>query len=144
MAFAITARAIATVTAMHNPILDFVLSLVDEGLHPSVVIVENNSGRWQCRVELDDWCALGDGGADAVTIDRSNFPDGVSARGRERFAARLMPLELPSRTDVDSWVRAVAVAGIAPDVAWIGGSCLTKPINWLREPLRSALLGGQL
>lgn len=130
-------------TASTNPILEYVLELAGEGLHPRLVAVERVDGHWRCRVEFDDWCALGDGGESespyAVAVDRDNLPDGVSVRGRERFSPRCLALELPTREEIESWIRGVAVAGGSPDMAWIGDRCLTKPIEWLREPLRSAL-----
>lgn len=130
---------------MPNPLIEFIAELAAEGLHPSVIAVESIDGAWQARVEFDDWCGLGDGGSEtAVTIDRSNMPTGVKVFGRERFAARTMPLELPCRDSVDAWMREVATVGRAPDVAWVTPlHCVAKPIEWLREPLRSALLRQQ-
>ncbi len=128
---------------MSNPILDFVHQLAAEGLHPSTVNVELELD-CQVRVELDDWCALGDGGNDTLSVDREGLPEGVTIKGRERFAARTMPLESPDRDTVDRWMQEVAKAGRAPDAVWLTSiHCLTKPIEWLREPLRSALIREQ-
>lgn len=125
-----------------NPILQFVLDLADEGLHPSCIVVERVEGAWQCRVELDDWCSLGDGDNPArVSVDRTDLPSGVSVHAVERFAPRILPLEMPDRDQITAWIQAVAHAGHAPDYGWIGDHrCLTKPVMWLREPLRSALM----
>lgn len=128
---------------MSNPILDFVLDLAAEGLHPSAVSVESADGLWRCRVELDDWCPLGDGGdkEHVVSVDRTGLPDGVSIKARERFSPSTLPLELPERGSIAAWMADVAAAGHAPDVVRVTPiHYLTKPIEWLREPIRSALL----
>lgn len=130
---------------MTNPILDRILELVSDGLHPHVVAAELVNGEWRGRIELDDWTALGEAGDNlavhAVTIDRSQIPPGVAVSGKDRWPPQIVILPAVTRSACEQWIREIAKVGSAPDYAWSGDCCLTKPIRWMREPLRSALAG---
>ena len=126
---------------MNNPALAFVLSLVEEGLHPSAVAIEWRDGGWRCRVSVLDFVPLGEGDLE-MRIDRSALPEGVTMSGKDRYPdqIRAMP-ECHSEEVAESYVREIAEAGKAPDYARIGETYwLTKPIEWMPEPIRSALL----
>lgn len=123
-----------------NQAMDFVLALVDEGYHPSVVVVEQVESGWQVRVTLDDWCTLGDGGETRVRLDRNNLPPGITTRATERMADQVLAIDCESVEVAETWVREIAARGKAPDYASLAGRWITKPVDWLREPLRSALL----
>jgi hypothetical protein len=123
-----------------NQAISFVLSLVNEGYHPSVVVVEQVQSQWQVRVTLDDWCSLGEGGAASVKLDRRNMPQGTTVKGKQRMADQIAQLTCDSPEVAETWVREIAEIGKSPDFASISGKWVTKPIAWLREPIRSALL----
>jgi hypothetical protein len=120
--------------------MDFVLSLVAEGYHPSVIVVERVESKWQVRVTLDDWCSLGDGGETNVRLDRNDLPPGIAARATERMADQVRAIECESSELAETWLREIAGIGKAPDYANVAGRWITKPVAWLREPIRSALL----
>lgn len=128
---------------MDNQALHFVLGLADEGYHPSNVIIDReSSGLFVVRVTLDDWAPHGEGcGNIEVAIDRENLPEGITVRAIERFGDRSQLLSgCESEEVAETWIAEIAKVGGAPDYAKIGGTkWLTKPIEWLREPLRSAL-----
>jgi hypothetical protein len=131
-----------------NPILSAVLALVAEGYHPSIVRVTRiSASHWSLSVVLDDWCTHGEGGDlpnHAVMVDLANLPDGLRFAGRERMQNHTGTID-GSEEAVETWIRQVAEAGKATDWAIIepdsvGKEYVTKPVEWLREPLRSALL----
>jgi hypothetical protein len=123
---------------MANSILARVLTLVEEGLHPSVVWAEPIApGRWLVRITLDDFVPPGEG---VLSIDRKALPEGVSLSGFERHPDDETTLAHASDAVIETWMREVASAGKAPDMAKLGNRWLTKPIEWLREPMRTKLL----
>lgn len=125
-----------------NQALQFVLGLVGEGYHPSSVVIDRGSDGWLVRVTLDDWAPHGEGcGNIDVAIDRDNLPEGVTVGAIERFGDRSQLLSgCESEEVAETWISEIANVGGAPDYARHGGTkWLTKPIEWLREPLRSAL-----
>jgi len=125
---------------MSNPILSRVLDRVAEGLHPSAVHVSpNGPGAWRVAISLSDLVPLGEGGGPA-TVDRKDMPCGVLLTGWESYPDDVVSLAGVSDEVVETWVREVARSGRAPDVAKVGENWMTKPIEWLKEPMRSILL----
>lgn len=123
-----------------NPALDFVYTLAEQGYHPSTVVIETTGKRWQVRVTLDDWLPPGETPGRPTGASSEDPPPGVSAKVGDRFDDRVVPLRHCSDTLAERWIRQIAETGKARDYARIGDRrWITKPIEWLREPLRSAL-----
>lgn len=130
---------------MANPIIDKITELAKSGLHPSNIRADRDGENWTLRISLDDWIPLGEGESRkyAISLDRENLPEGISVRAIERWPDETMDLPFP-REVVEAWINQTAEYGKAPDVAHVnaggdGEYFLTKPVIWLREPLRSAL-----
>jgi hypothetical protein len=139
-------------TRSDNPILNALLAIADEGWHPMSVSAERwatSPGVWRVTIELDDWLPWGEGSGEleqhAIKFDASNMPKGVLAAGMERAPSRRYTLGA-TEAQVETWVREVKEIGKAPDWARFnrkeeGRLCfLAKPIEWMKEPLRTVLL----
>lgn len=133
-----------------STVSDQIARLVADGLHPSAVSIRRDGNVWTSRVMLDDWCDAAELGDTlphhTVTIDRSAIPSGVDVSDMARWPDDVIPLPPMSDEQAEALITAVAQIGLAPDWAKFtepGQSphhYLTKPLLWLREPLRSALL----
>jgi hypothetical protein len=123
-----------------NPALDFVRSLTEQGYHPSTVVIEAAGNRWQVRVTLDDWLPRGELPRDRIGDNTNDIPQSVSVMGRDRVEDQVVPLGHCSEELAETWIQQIAETGKARAYARIGDHrWITKPIEWLREPLRSAL-----
>lgn len=116
---------------MGNPILAFVESLVDEGLHPSSVAADCIDGIWQARVNCFDFCD--DRESDGSRVNRDQVPPGIGVQGHVRWPDQTV-LIAGNRGDMERWIGEVARVGGAPDWAIIGEgdnlTILTKPTKW--------------
>lgn len=133
-----------------TPIHKQIDRLVDSGLHPAAVSICRNGDAWTSQISLSDWAPSDEVGDNlphhGITIDRDNLPAGVSMQSSARWPDDV--IELPSMSDeqAEALIAAVATYGLAPDWAAFAEMgkrphrWLTKPINWLSEPIRSALL----
>jgi hypothetical protein len=123
-----------------NPALDFVRTLAEQGYHPSTVVIETTGNRWQVRVTLDDWLPPGELPGRRVGANNHDRTQRVSVAGRDRFDDQVVALRHCSEGLAERWIQQIAETGKARDYARIGDRrWITKPIEWLREPLRSAL-----
>ena len=124
--------------------------LVADGLHPCAASIERVGSDWTSSIMLDDWAdtaELGDTLAHhVVTLDRSKIPDGVSVSDNSRWPPDVIPLARMSDEVAEAMIGEIARLGLAPDWAAFAvpgkrpHHWLTKPIIWMREPLRTALL----
>lgn len=133
-----------------NPILAQIQRLVAEGLHPCDASIIRDAQGWRSEVNTDDWFDSDEVGDSlpqhTIKLDRANLPPGVSASDICRLPADV--IELPSMSDeqAEAMIREVATVGYAPDWAAFAAPgerpnrWLCKPIIWLSEPLRSALM----
>lgn len=137
-----------------NPILNCVLTMADLGWHVHAVAARRVDGQWVACIDVQDnvpdgWTWEAVGGIDASQYRIIAPPvgplDGVPGVTVQHWINRPGPYQFPlppeSADIYEQWIAEVARAGHAPDWAWLGdGHILTKPIEWLVEPLRSALL----
>ena len=133
-----------------TPIHSQIDRLTAAGLHPLAVSICRDGDKWTCRIALDDWCDTAELGDTlphhVVTLDRAGLPPGVEVSDTSRWPADVIDLPPMSDEQAEALIARVATNGLAPDWAAfaVRGSrphhWLTKPIQWMREPLRTALL----
>lgn len=139
---------------MDNPILKTVLTMVDCGWHVSTVCAVRIDGRWRAEIDVTDnvpdgWTWAEVGGEDYATYTIKGPPEGPLAGVPGVTVHLWINRPSPYRFDLppesidayDQWISEVARVGKAPDYARISDHrIITKPIEWMREPLRAALL----
>jgi hypothetical protein len=132
------------------PIHSQIDRLVAAGLHPKAVSIRRDGNKWTCRVALDDWCDTDELGDTlphhVITLNRASLPPGVEVSDMSRWPDDVIDLPAMSDEQAEALIAGVASYGLAPDWAAFAapGSrpqhWLTKPLQWLREPPRTALL----
>lgn len=145
---------------MSNIILTTVQTMSDCGWHiSSVSVVRGAGGEWHCEINVQDnvpdgwtWDSVGGQSASRSHVIQSP-PQGplVGIAGVtveswiNRPPAYILALPPESIDIYEQWIAETARVGKSPDYAWLANHThlLTKPIEWMAEPLRSGLLRKQ-
>ena len=134
-----------------TPIHTQIDRLVRDGLHPSAISICREGDKWTSRVSCCDFGPGDEMGKNlphhVITLDRDNLPPGVTIGwDMARWPDDVVSLAPMSNEQAEALIAAVASYGLAPDWAAFAEPgvsphhWLTKPIKWLPEPIRTALL----
>lgn len=124
---------------MSNPLIEKCQQLFDEGLPVSAVWLRQESGEWYALFSVHKYVPHGEGGElprHKVTLDRKDMPEGVTAKGWQRWPDQRLSLGVLPDDRPEQLIAELATAGESQDWAAFGDGLerryLTKPNKWFK------------
>ena len=98
---------------------------------------------WEAQIKIADFVPGGEGDGDLqITVDRSEIPEGVQIREREKVGDQVIDLPPMSDEQAEAMADALHRAGDASATHKTSSGCwsIGPTAYWCKDPLRSAIL----